>query len=144
MRAGSLLRVLALSLFVGGMGVLPASAKVDVSVDLSAQMMTVMVNGGHYATWRVSTGVKGFRTPLGRYRPRTLKRMHYSTQYNNTPMPHSIFFRAGFAIHGTEHVKELGRPASHGCIRLSLRNAAKLYGLVRAYGKQATRIVIMR
>ena len=65
--------------------------------------------------------------------------MHYSSKYENSPMPHSIFFRGGYAIHGTGYIKSLGRPASHGCIRLHPRNAAALYQLVRTVRHRATR-----
>jgi lipoprotein-anchoring transpeptidase ErfK/SrfK len=70
--------------------------------------------------------------------------MHYSSKYENSPMPYSVFFRGGYAIHGTGYVKSLGRPVSHGCVRLHPRNAAMLYRLVRSYGMSNTRIVIHR
>lgn len=95
-----------------------ARASVLARIDLSAQRMYVSVNGVRRYTWRVSTGRRGYRTPVGRYRPWLLRRMHYSSKYNNSPMPHSIFFRGGYAIHGTYQKKSLGRPASHGCVRL--------------------------
>ncbi len=119
-----------------------AQAGVVVRVDLSSQRMHVSVDGSHYDTWRVSTGRKGYRTPTGSYRPKYLKRRHYSQKYHGSPMPHSIFFRGGYAIHGTNQTRALGRPASHGCIRLHPSNAADLYSLVRRYGKSNTRIVI--
>jgi lipoprotein-anchoring transpeptidase ErfK/SrfK len=68
--------------------------------------------------------------------------MHYSSKYENSPMPHSVFFKGGYAIHGTGYIRSLGRPASHGCIRLAPGNAATLYGLIRQYGKGGTSIVI--
>jgi lipoprotein-anchoring transpeptidase ErfK/SrfK len=68
--------------------------------------------------------------------------MHYSRKYDNSPMPHSIFFLGGYAIHATNYVKYLGRPASHGCIRLHPRNAAKLYALVQKHGMKSTRVII--
>ncbi len=68
--------------------------------------------------------------------------MHYSSKYENAPMPHSVFFRGGYAVHGTDHVRSLGRPVSHGCIRLAPRNAATLYHLIRQHGLRATRIII--
>src|SRR5215208_6821916 len=120
----------------------PAVADVRASIDLSAQAMTVTVDGLHYATWRVSTARRGYHTPIGSFRPYLLKRMHYSSKYENSPMPYSIFFRGGYAIHGTGYVKSLGRPVSHGCVRLHPRNAATLYRLVRSYGMSSTRIVI--
>ena len=70
--------------------------------------------------------------------------MWYSRKYDNSPMPHSIFFHGGYAIHGTDAVKSLGRPASHGCVRLHPRNARRLYNLVKAHGAGNTRIVVQR
>jgi lipoprotein-anchoring transpeptidase ErfK/SrfK len=119
-----------------------ALASVSVSIDISSQTMRVSVDGDHYATWKVSTGRPGYRTPRGNFRPYVLKRMHYSSKYENSPMPHSVFFRGGYAIHGTNYVKRLGRPASHGCIRLAPGNAATLYRLIRQHGMKATRISI--
>src|SRR5215210_1451191 len=119
-------------------------AAVRVSIDLSAQAMTVTVDGLQYATWRISTARRGYHTPIGSFRPYLLKRMHYSSKYENSPMPYSVFFRGDYAIHGTGHVKNLGRPVSHGCVRLHPRNAATLYRLVRSYGMSNTRIVIHR
>ena len=119
-----------------------AEATVAVRIDISSQTMSVSVNGWHYASWRVSTARRGYWTPRGAFRPYMLKRMHYSRKYDNSPMPHSIFFKGGYAIHGTGYVRALGRPASHGCIRLAPGNAARLYSLVQQYGKGGTRIVI--
>jgi lipoprotein-anchoring transpeptidase ErfK/SrfK len=120
----------------------PALAKVSVAIDISTQTMRVSVNGFYYATWKVSTARPGYYTPRGNFRPYLLKRMHYSSKYENSPMPHSVFFRGGYAIHGTNYVKRLGRPASHGCIRLAPGNAAELYKLIRTYGMKTTRISI--
>ncbi len=119
-----------------------AKASVVAKIDVSAQRMNVYVNGSLRHSWAVSTGRRGYRTPRGSYRPKFLKRMHYSSKYNNSPMPHSIFFRGGYAIHGTNAVSRLGRRASHGCVRLHRANARRLYNLVRKYGKGRTRIVI--
>jgi lipoprotein-anchoring transpeptidase ErfK/SrfK len=124
------------------MAVSAAEAKVSVWIDISRQTMTVSVDGWHYANWRVSTARRGYWTPRGSFRPYLLKRMHYSSKYENSPMPHSIFFRGGYAIHGTYYVRSLGRPVSHGCVRLAPVNAARLYSLVRQYGKGDTRIFI--
>lgn len=119
-----------------------ASANVSVSISLSSQTMRVAVDGSHYATWKVSTGRTGYRTPSGNFKPYLLKRMHYSSKYDNSPMPHSVFFRGGYAIHGTNYVKRLGRPASHGCVRLAPGNAAELFRLIRQHGMKSTRISI--
>ena len=121
----------------------PASAaSIVAKIDLSAQRMTVSVNGVTRYTWRVSTARSGYRTPVGSFRPQLLKKMHYSSKYHNSPMPHSIFFLGGYAVHGTNAVGSLGRPASHGCVRLSKENAAAFFQMVKAYGKWNTQIVI--
>ena len=118
------------------------SAKVVAKIDLSSQRMYVYVNSVRSYSWKVSTARRGYRTPVGNYRPKWLKRMHYSRKYHWSPMPHSIFFKGGYAIHGSYQIKHLGRPASHGCVRLHPRNAAKLYRLVRRHGKRNTWIRI--
>ena len=125
-----------------GVQVGDALAGVRVKTDLSSQTMTVVVNGVVRHRWRISSGKRGFRTPTGTYRPGRMYREYYSRKYDNSPMPHSIFFRGGYAIHGTGYTRSLGRPASHGCIRLHPANARKLYNLVRAHGKGNTRISI--
>jgi lipoprotein-anchoring transpeptidase ErfK/SrfK len=119
-----------------------AFAAVQVSIRLSSQRMNVSVDGAQFATWAISTGRQGYGTPAGTYRPQSLRPFHRSSRYNWAPMPHSIFFYHGFAIHGTNEVRNLGRPASHGCIRLSPGNARTLYGLVSRHGMNNTRITI--
>jgi lipoprotein-anchoring transpeptidase ErfK/SrfK len=120
-----------------------ASANVVAVVDVSTQHMYVTVNGGSYAVWKVSTGRRGYGTPRGSFRPKYLKRMHYSRKYENSPMPYSVFFYGGYAIHGTQYVRRLGSPASHGCIRLHTANAAALYSLIKRYGRGSTRIRVV-
>lgn len=124
--------------------VTPALAGVEARIILSEQRMLVYVDGAPYATWKVSTARRGYRTPTGTYRPKWLARMHYSSRYDNSPMPHSVFFYGGYAIHGTEYVKRLGTPASHGCVRLHPAHAAELFSLIRQYGMQNTVITITR
>lgn len=121
----------------------PARANIVAEIDISRQVMEVTVDGAWYATWPVSTAREGYYTPTGSYRPTMLKRMWYSRKYDNSPMPYSIFFHGGYAIHGTNYVKRLGRPASHGCVRLHTSNAKELYELVQMYGKKSTRIRIV-
>lgn len=120
------------------------AASVLAKIDLSQQEMRVFVDGYWMYTWPVSTARRGYRTPIGRFRPSFLRRMHYSSKYHGSPMPHSIFFLGGYAIHGSYAIRSLGRPASHGCVRLHPRNARTLYNLVRRYGRRRTRIVIHR
>jgi hypothetical protein len=125
-----------LALGLGG----AAEADVLVKVDKSAQRMTVEVDGKVAHVWAVSTARSGYSTPSGTYRPLRLHRMWYSQKYDLSPMPHAIFFSGGYAIHGTSAVRQLGRPASHGCVRLAPGHAAQLYALVQAHGMSATRI----
>ena len=111
-------------------------------VDVSKQSMTVSENGRVLYHWRVSTAGRGYHTPRGSYRPTRLHRMWYSRKYDNSPMPHSVFFRGGYAIHGTNHVRSLGRPASHGCVRLAPGSARAFYNLVKAHGRKNMRIIV--
>ena len=128
-------RIAALAvLMLAAMWVAPASATVNISVNLATQRMNVTTSSGESYNWAISSGRMGFVTPRGTYRPQSLRRMHYSSKYNNAPMPHSIFFHKGWAIHGTSAVGDLGRPASHGCIRLAPGNAAKLFNMVQRQG----------
>ncbi len=110
-----------------------AEAKVQVAIDLTSQTMHVNSAVGSY-TWPISSARSGFSTPHGSYAPTNLERMHYSRKYHMSPMPYSIFFRGGYAIHGTYSTAELGRPASHGCVRLAPGNAARLFQMVQAEG----------
>jgi len=114
---------------------------VTIVVDVSEQKMYVETPTDYFE-WDVSTGRKGYSTPRGVYQPYRLTKMHYSRKYNNAPMPHSIFFHGGYAIHGTDAVNKLGRPASHGCVRLHPRNARWLFKLVKDYGAGNTTIYI--
>ena len=110
-----------------------AQARVRVHIDLSSQRMTVESSSGTYV-WPVSTARSGYSTPRGAYAPTSLQRMHYSHKYHMSPMPYSIFFRGGYAIHGTYATGALGRPASHGCVRLAPGNAAALFQMVKNEG----------
>jgi lipoprotein-anchoring transpeptidase ErfK/SrfK len=116
---------------------------VNVVIDISSQSMSVKVNGWPYGRWKVSTARPGYHTPRGTFRVQRTARVYYSRKYDNSPMPNSIFFKGGYAIHGSYYVRSLGRPASHGCVRLLPANAARLYNLVQKYGSKSTRITIV-
>lgn len=118
-----------------------ASAGVNVRVDLASQRIQIDTSDGESYNWAISSGRDGFRTIRGTFQPTRLEKKWYSRKYGGN-MPNAIFFRGGFAIHGTGAVGMLGRPASHGCVRLHPANAAKLFALVQKHGKGATRIAI--
>ncbi len=120
-----------LAALLGAMGAARATAHIH--IDLSSQTMHVDSNAGSYS-WPVSTARAGYYTPRGSYAPTGMQRMHYSRKYHMSPMPYSIFFRGGYAIHGTYATGALGRPASHGCVRLSPGNAKLLYEIVQEEG----------
>ena len=119
-----------------------ADAAIVVQIDRAVQRMAVIVDGAPRYNWRVSTARRGYITPPGTYHPEMLARRWFSRKYYNSPMPHAIFFYGGFAIHGSYEISHLGRPASHGCVRLDPSNAAILFGLVQREGMVATTIVI--
>jgi hypothetical protein len=119
----------------------PANANIMIVIDKSAQKMTVTVNGEDRYTWPVSTGRSGYDTPTGDFQPFRMEKDHFSREWDDAPMPNSIFFtKIGHAIHGTFEARNLGRPVSHGCVRLSTQNAATLYALVKAEGVFNTRV----
>ena len=125
------------------MAAAPAKASTILArIDLSEQRMQVFVDGWPRYSWAVSTARAGYRTPTGNYKAQRLETMWYSRKYDMSPMPHSIFFKGGFAIHGTNYIKRLGTPASHGCVRLHPDNAAQLFSLVRANVMANTQIVV--
>jgi L,D-transpeptidase-like protein len=138
MRKLSLIAALAAALFATA-----AQARVVIEIDKSAQRMSVSVDGVERHNWPVSTGRAGFATPEGSFTPFRLEEDHYSKEWDDAPMPHSIFFtKIGHAIHGSFETKKLGTPASAGCVRLAPPNAAKLFALVKEQGLANTRVVI--
>ncbi len=141
--------VAAMCMVAGAVGPTEAASRrhvepvVDIMVNIGDQEMVVDVNGYTYATWRVSTAREGYYTPRGSYSVKRMAREYYSVKYDNAPMPNSVFFKGGYAIHATNFVRALGRPASHGCVRLHPQNAARLFSLVQKYGMNRTRITLV-
>jgi lipoprotein-anchoring transpeptidase ErfK/SrfK len=119
------------------------AAKLEARIDVSSQTMTVKKYGRVIHRWKVSTARRGYVTPRGSWRPTRLHKMWYSRKYDMSPMPYSVFYHRGYAIHGTGAVKSLGRPASHGCVRLHTSNAARFYSLVKQVGAGNTRITVV-
>jgi lipoprotein-anchoring transpeptidase ErfK/SrfK len=122
----------------------PAAPAVVARVDLSDQTMTVYVDEKLSYVFKVSTGRQGYGTPTGRWNAEWLSPYHRSKKYHYAPMPWSVFFHGGYAVHGTTEVRRLGRPASHGCVRLLPANAKIFYQLVRENGKENTLVSIVR
>jgi L,D-transpeptidase catalytic domain len=120
-----------------------ALAAVEINIDKSAQVLTVAVDGQSKYRWPISSGVPAHETPNGTFRAFRMEADHYSKEWDDAPMPHSIFFtKLGHAIHGTDSVSRLGSPASHGCVRLSRANAATLYALVQKEGVLNTTVTL--
>lgn len=117
---------------------------VTARIDLSDQTMTIYVGEKLEYVFKVSTGRKGYGTPTGRWNAAWLSPRHRSRKYNNAPMPWSVFFHGGYAVHGTTDIRRLGRPASHGCVRLHPDNAKTFFSLVQKSGKENTLISIVR
>lgn len=124
------------------MPIVGAAAPLVAKVDVSSQTMTVIHNGKVAYRWPVSTARKGKYTPRGTWTAKWLSKYHKSSLYNNAPMPYSIFFSGNYAIHGTNQISRLGRPASAGCVRLHPDHAAKLFQLTQRVGKQNMKVVI--
>jgi hypothetical protein len=114
-----------------------------INVDKTKQQMTVFLDGVESYNWPVSTGKAGYSTPSGTFTATSMNEIWYSKEWDNAPMPHAIFFmKDGHAIHGSYEVKNLGKPASHGCVRISPENAATLYALVEKTGLKNTQVVL--
>jgi lipoprotein-anchoring transpeptidase ErfK/SrfK len=123
-------------------GIESAEARLDILVDKATQRMLVIQNGYMRFIWPVSTGRDETATPSGVYAPERLERNWFSTAYYNSPMPYSIFFHKGYAIHGSYAINRLGGPASHGCVRLHPHHAAQLFALVQEEGPDKTTIEV--
>jgi len=139
------IRTIMRSLLIGAALVFVANAahaNVVIAIDKSKQQMSVSVDGQTRYHWSVSTARAGYVTPNGTYHPEFLARRWFSHKYYGSPMPHSIFFHGGFAIHGSYEISHLGRAASHGCIRLHPDHAAVLFALVKQEGNANTEIVV--
>ena len=120
-----------------------AQADILIAVDKSAQRMTVTRDGEMLYRWPVSTGRNGYATPSGSFTAFRMEEDHYSKEWDEAPMPYSIFFtKLGHAIHGSSETRKLGTPASHGCVRLSPVHAATLFAMVQRDGMSNTKVVL--
>ena len=142
------MRELFAALILGAALTTPAAAlaeRVVARVSISSQTMKVYHEGRHLFTWTVSTAKPGKVTPTGVYiGAEALSKHHRSRLYNTAPMPFAIFYDGDYAIHGTDQIKRLGAPASNGCVRLHPENAAILFQMVKAEGKDNMRVEIVQ
>lgn len=121
----------------------PKEPYVVITINKATQKMVVTVGGRRTYNWLVSTGAPGYTTPSGSFKPFRMEKDHFSKEWDDAPMPHSIFFTMeGHAIHGSPYTKRLGTRASHGCVRLSPQNAATLFDLVKKTGMSNTRVIV--
>lgn len=135
-----MLRSLLVPALLGLMALPALASEVYVVVDISDQVMNVRMDGEVVHSFPVSTGRKGYSTPAGAYGVERMHKKYFSRKYDNAPMPYSIFFHGGYAIHGTTDIKRLGQIASHGCVRLHPENARELYALVKEVGAENTHV----
>lgn len=138
----NLISVCAFVMFVFSTVQANAAARLEARIDISSQTMIVKQYGKVKHKWKISSGRKGYSTPTGQWSAQWLSKNHKSSKYNNAPMPFAVFFHRGYAVHATNATKNLGRPASHGCIRLHPKNASKFYNLVEKAGLGNTRVII--
>lgn len=120
----------------------PACASMVLNVSKSQQRLSVVVDGQELYRWPVSTGRPGYDTPDGVFHAKSMNREWFSRQYEMTPMPWSVFFYQGYALHGTLEGRHLGRAVSHGCVRLDTDHASMLFALVQEQGLDNTKVVI--
>ena len=133
---------MAAALLAAALAVVPAKADIVALVSIASQTMIVTVDGMSTYTWPVSTARRGYVTPKGSWGVQSMRKMHYSSLFNNAPMPFTIFYNGHYAIHGTTEIKRLGRPASAGCVRLHPDNARTLFDLVKERGPEKLQVVV--
>jgi len=130
-------------LFLLSLPVAAQAHNIVARISVNSQTMYVYIDGSLRYEWPVSTAMRGMSTPRGEWTPTWLSRWHRSRQYNNAPMPFAIFYHEGYAIHATEAISRLGRPASHGCVRLHPDNASLLFSMVEQEGMENMRVVVV-
>lgn len=139
----TILRSLVVAGALGFSSIAALALKVDISVSKVSQKMTVKLDGVTTYVWLVSTGAGQYDTPSGNYNIFRLEKEHFSKEWDDAPMPYSMFFTGqGHAIHGSYHIKRLGTKASHGCVRLAPENAAVLFDLVQEAGYKNSTVSI--
>ena len=117
----------------------------------SKQTLYLHLNGELLDSFWVSTGLPSYETPEMNLRPSgplfkkyTSKKFPGGNFQGLGNMPYVVFIKGGYAIHGTTtgNFAKLGKPASHGCIRLHPLNARIFYELVNRIGLENTWVSI--
>lgn len=108
---------------------IPETGESRVVIDLLTQLFYVYRGDRLVGVTTISSGKKGKETPLGFWAVMLKKKQGYSRKYDNAPMPFmQMYDDKGIAFHGGPNP---GYPASHGCVRLPVKFAERLYGLTR-------------
>ncbi len=111
----------------------PDTGEAKVVIDILTQRFYVYRGGQLVGVSTISSGKKGRETPLGLWAVMLKKKQGYSRKYDNAPMPFmQMYDEKGIAFHAGPNP---GYPASHGCVRLPLKFAEKLYGLTKIGSK---------
>ena len=108
---------------------IPEEGETRIVVDLLTQLFYVYRGDRLVGVATISSGKKGKETPLGFWAVMLKKKQGYSRKYDNAPMPFmQMYDDKGIAFHGGPNP---GYPASHGCVRLPVKFAERLFGLTR-------------
>ena len=112
---------------------IPATGDTKVVIDTLTQLFYVYREDRLVGVATISSGKKGRTTPLGFWSVINKKKLGYSRKYDNAPMPFmQMYDSAGIAFHAGPNP---GYPASHGCVRLPLKFAERLFGLTQVGSK---------
>jgi lipoprotein-anchoring transpeptidase ErfK/SrfK len=114
----------------------PQAGDPRVVIDLLSQLFYVYRGDRLVGVATISSGKKGRETPLGFWSVKLKKKLGYSRKYDNAPMPFmQMYDEKGIAFHAGPNP---GYPASHGCVRLPLKFAEKIFALTQV----GTKVVI--
>ena len=108
---------------------MPAEGEAKVVIDILTQRFYVYRGEKLVGVSTISSGKKGDETPLGFWAVKIKKKKGFSRKYDNAPMPFmQMYDEKGIAFHAGANP---GYPASHGCVRLPLKFAERLFGMTK-------------
>jgi lipoprotein-anchoring transpeptidase ErfK/SrfK len=112
---------------------IPDAGETRVVIDLLTQLFYVYRDDKLVGVATISSGKKGRETPLGFWEVINKQKLGHSRKYDNAPMPFmQVYDAKGIAFHAGPNP---GYPASHGCVRLPMKFAEKLYTLTEVGSK---------